>query len=228
MVHSLCFSCKIEYMFKSRVDAGQQLTQKILDEIGVLSRENAVVLSIPRGGVVIGNEVATKLSLPHDVIVTKKIPSSGEKELAIGAVGETKGSVYLNNRLVTSLKISQNYVRDTIEKLQQEIAERENMYRKKMPEIRLTDKRVLIIDDGAATGSTMVAAVREIWNRKPKQVIVALPVCPVETLKLLEKEADVVLVVEVPPMFYAISQYYEAFPQITDEEVVNIIGSKQG
>lgn len=216
-------------MFKNRQQAGQLLADKIVREIKILDievlRDKFVILGIPRGGVVVANAVAKKLGCPLDVIVVKKIGAPGQEELAIGAVGETPGSVYLNNKLIGELGVKSDYLEE-IKKLKNlEIKEREKLYRQNRLAFDLEGKTVIIVDDGAATGATVIVAAREVWNNEPQKVIVALPVVAKDTLAKLEKEADEVIFLETPELFYAVGQFYEEFGQVGEEEVMQLLAS---
>jgi len=209
-------------MFKNRIGAGQRLAEKLEQELSEDERKNLIVLSIPRGGVVVGNEIAKHVGCPHDVIVTKKLRAPMQSELAIGAVGETSGSLYINKRLLEDLGISDEYLEKEVSDRQEEIRRREKLYRQSRKALDLKGKIVLIVDDGAATGATVVAAAREAWERQPKKVVIGLPVVAKDTLKKLEKEADAVVFLSAPEIFYAVGQFYQEFEQVSDEEVVEI------
>ena len=205
------------------------LGEKILKDIKILDikklRDDCVVLGIPRGGVVIGREVSKILDCPLDVIVVKKLEAPNQSELAIGAVGETEGSKFIDDRLVQDLGVSIQYLEEEIKRKKKEIKRREELYRQGKSPLDLKDKIVIIVDDGAATGATVIASCREIWNNEPKKVIIALPVLARDTLKKLEKEADEVIFLEAPRMFFAVGQFYEEFPQTSDEEVISLLRS---
>jgi predicted phosphoribosyltransferase len=207
-------------MFTDREQAGNQLAQKLKAELGTLTPKKVVVLSIPRGGVVVGAKVAQALGCQHDVIVTKKLRAPHEEELAIGAIGETRGSLYLDERLAADVRADKDYIEQEIGNRQKEIKRREREYRQQGGAVDLKGRTVILVDDGAATGATMIAAAREVWNREPHKVVIALPVVARDTLPKLEEEADAVVVIDTPDMFYAVGQFYEAFPQIEDEAVI--------
>lgn len=208
-------------VFKDQVSAGEELAEKL----SRYKNKKAVVLAIPRGGVATGSAVAKKLHLPLDVVVAHKISAPGNPELAIGAVGETKGSLWLNKALVSQLSVSDDYLQSEIKKQQAEIKRREKTYRQAKTPRQLKGKLVILVDDGIATGATMIAAVREMRNLGADKVVVAIPVAPPDTVKLLKKEADEVVCLETPPLFFAVGQWYQNFRQYTDQEVIKLVES---
>lgn len=210
-------------MFKNRIEAGKLLVNKISSDLGQMSSKETIVLAIPRGGVIVGKAVSDSLNCPMDVIIVKKLQALDQPELAIGAVGKTPASLFKNEPLISELEVGDEYLEKEILDKQKEIKSREELYRGKRSEQILENKNVIVVDDGAATGATMISALRQVWGFKPKKVIVALPVCPLETLEALEKEADAVIVLDVPELFYAVGQYYEEFPQVEDFEVIKIL-----
>lgn len=209
-------------MFVNRKEAGKTLGKKILEEIRELRKES-VVLGIPRGGIVVASEVAKTLYCPMDVIVVRKLGAPENPELAIGAIGETKGAQYIDKRLSENIGADKAYLAQEIRIQLLEIRRRERVYRQGKPALDLKNKIVVITDDGSATGATAIAAAREVWNNKPRKVIMALPVVAKDTLEKLEKEADEVIYLEAPEQFFSVGQFYQEFEQVGDEEVVNLL-----
>lgn len=205
--------------FKDQVSAGKLLAQ----ELEKYQSRDAIVMAIPRGGVATGYGLAKKLSLPLDVIVTRKIGAPDNPELAIGAVGETKGSLWLNKPLVVQLGVSDQYIKSETKIQKLEIKRRERIYRKGKRPLNLKGKIVILVDDGLATGATMIAAVREIRNMGPEKVVVAIPVAPPETVERLKNEADEVVCLQTPSLFFAVGQWYENFKQYSDKEVIKLL-----
>lgn len=214
-------------IFTDRIQAGKLLAERLNQELTDVPSESMVVLSIPRGGVVVAREVADRLACEHDVIVTKKLRAPTQAELAIGAIGETEGSLYLDERLAHEVGAGKEYISQEIVDRQEEIKRREKIYRQAREKSLLKDKTVIIVDDGAATGATIIAAAREVWESNPHKVVIALPVCASETLGKLEKEADAVVALDIPGIFYAVGQFYQDFPQVNDEEVMSLLGKRR-
>ncbi len=206
-------------LFRDQVSAGERLAK----ELEEYKNKKAVILAIPRGGVATGYGLAKKLNLPVDVIVTRKIGAPDNPELAIGAVGETKGSLWLNKQLVSQLGVSKDYLQSEIKIQKLEIKRRERVYRQGKGALELKNKVVILVDDGIATGATMIAAIREVRNMKPEKIVVAIPVAPPETVEELKKEADEVICLQTPRLFFAVGQWYENFKQYSDEEVIKFI-----
>lgn len=201
--------------FADRVDAGKRLAQALAN----FHKKNAAVLAIPRGGVVVGFEVATALMLPLDVIVPRKLGAPDNPELAIGAIAED-GSKVLDESLVTYLGVGSGYIEEESERQRQEIARRMQLYRSDAEPVDLKGKDIIIVDDGIATGSTMKAALVSVKNRGAKSVTVAVPVAPPQTITELKRYADRVVCLYTPEYFQSIGQFYEDFSQTSDEEVI--------
>ena len=204
--------------FSDRVDAGKRLASALKD----FASKNGIVLAIPRGGVVVGYEIARVLNLPLDVIIPRKLGAPDNPELAIGAVAED-GTTILDDNLVSYLGVSREYIREESERQKQEIQRRLRIYRQEMPGPNLRGLDVIIVDDGIATGSTMKAALASVKNRGAASVTVAVPVGPPSTIRELKKQADHVVFLYTPEYFQAIGQFYDDFSQTTDEEVIQLL-----
>ncbi len=204
-------------LLKNRVEAGKQLAQALKT-----ASKNAIVLAVPRGGVVVGYEVAKSLGVPLDVIVTKKIGAPDNPELAIGAVAED-GTFILDEDLARRLYVPKEYISEEVERMRQEIQRRLVRYRGNVPYPNLKNRDVIVVDDGVATGSTLKAALRLLRHKGAKTVTVAVPVGPPDTIRELEKVADRVVVLQTPEPFYAIGQFYVDFTQTDDEEVAMLL-----
>lgn len=202
--------------FKSRQSAGQKLAQEVAREGGA----RPVVLAIPRGGISVAAPVARQLSCPLSVIVVKKLAAPGRGELAIGAMGEDEQSLFLNQALITQLDIEENYLAREKERVRAEVVRRQRMF---LGDKRadLQNKKVIIVDDGVATGATAIAAARQARLSQPDEVILATPV--IGSLDLVKKEFDRVIFLEKPKLFFALSQFYEEFPQVSDERAKSLL-----
>ncbi|MEM4281891.1 MAG: phosphoribosyltransferase [Candidatus Caldarchaeum sp.] len=205
-------------LFHDRVDAGRRLAKQLRKKI----QGDCVVLAIPRGGVVVGYEVAKELNCPLDIVISRKVGAPGQPELAVGAVAED-GTVFVDEEIANIVGVSKEYVQRKALEEDREVRRRAEAYRggRAMPELR--GKTVILVDDGLATGLTMKAAVHMARNSGAEKVIVAVPVSPPETLEKLKKLADDIVCLETPIEFYAIGQFYESFEQLSDEEVKEIL-----
>lgn len=204
--------------FTDRIEAGKRLVSHLADFAG----KNAIVLAIPRGGVVVGYEVAKALNLPLDVIIPHKIGAPANPELAIGAMTED-GTKILDDKLITYMRVSRDYIEAESERQKHEIERRLKLYRQNEPYPSLKDRDVIIVDDGIATGSTMKAALASVKNRGASTVTVAVPVGPPSTIKDLKKQANRVICLYTPEYFAAIGEFYTDFSQTTDEEVITLL-----
>jgi predicted phosphoribosyltransferase len=202
--------------FSDRIDAGKRLAKALAD----FDVKNGIVLAIPRGGVVVGYEIAKALSLPLDVIIPRKIGAPGNPELAIGAVAED-GTTILDDSLVAYMGVTQEYIREESERQKLEIKRRLKLYRQNEPYPNLKGLNVIVVDDGIATGSTMKAALASVKNMGAASVTVAVPVGPPSTIE--ELKADKIVCLYTPEYFQAIGQFYDDFSQTTDEEVIMLL-----
>jgi len=209
-------------VFKNREEAGKKLTAKLKD---FQNKKNLIVLAIPRGGLVVGKELSYVLNCPLDIIVIKKIGAPGNPELAIGAVSAI-GKPVINKELAAKVGADEQYLQKEIASRQTEVARRIKEYRGDKPPLNLRNKIVIITDDGVATGATMEAAVGAVRQQEPKKVIVAIPVIARDSLKKLEEKADGVVYLDAPLMFFAVGQFYQDFPQTTDEEAIDLLREK--
>ena len=205
-------------LFADRVEAGRLLASALASAVS----KNAIVLAIPRGGVVVGFEVAHALGIPLDVIIPRKIGAPDNPELAIGAMTED-GTSILDDWLIKYLQVSEDYIKKESERQRLEIERRLKLYRGEAPYPSLKNREVIIVDDGIATGSTMRAALASVRRRGAKAVVIAVPVGPPSTIKELKKEADRVVCLHTTESFSAIGQFYENFTQTMDEEVIRLL-----
>ncbi len=207
-------------MFKNRREAGKKLAAQLLRFQG----ESPVVVALPRGGVVVGYEVAASLGAPLDVVLVRKLGAPGQPALGIGAVcdGDHPESV-LNEEVLGMLQVPEDYLQRAIEVELEEIRRRQAMYRQGHPAVPVEGRTVIVVDDGIATGGSVRAAVRGLRRRNPKRLVLAVPVAPPETVQALRGEVDELVCLSTPFFFCAVGEFYEDFRQTTDEEVVELL-----
>ncbi|MDZ7780751.1 MAG: phosphoribosyltransferase family protein [Gemmatimonadota bacterium] len=202
--------------YHDRTEAGRRLAQELRSDLP--SREDALVLALPRGGVPVGYEVARELELPLDVMVVRKLGLPSQPELAMGAIAS--GGVRLLNETVLEMAHVSAEALEVVEQGERrELERREKAYRGDRPVPGLAGRTVIVVDDGVATGSTIRAAVRAVRTQRPRSVVVAVPVASPDSVKKLRTEADQVVCPLVPKSLSAIGFWYRDFPQLTDDEV---------
>jgi predicted phosphoribosyltransferase len=210
-------------MFQDRKDAGRVLAQAIR-----ASRDwiDAIVLGLPRGGVPVAFEVAREFSLPLDILVVRKLGVPWQEELAMGAIA-SGGTVVINQIVVHELGISMETIEEVAEREKLEIERRELAYRDGRPPIRIEGRTAILVDDGLATGSSMLTAARSLRSRA-RQVIVAVPVAAESTCRELRDEVDQVICATTPQPFFAVGMFYRNFAQTTDTEVHALLSQARG
>jgi putative phosphoribosyl transferase len=206
-------------LFQDRHDAGRKLAAKL--EM-YKDRDDVVVLALPRGGMPVAYEVAQALDAPLDVFLVRKLGAPGQEELAMGAIA-SGGVRVLNEPLVQRLGISQNRLDAVIQREQQELIRREHAYRPDLPPLDLRGKTVILVDDGLATGATMIAAVRGVNAHGAGRVVVAVPTSDPEVCAAFEEFVDTVVCAETPQPFWSVGTWYGDFAQTTDEEVRTLL-----
>jgi putative phosphoribosyl transferase len=209
-------------IFADRVEAGERLGEAL----GPLAGSNAGVLAIPRGGVIVGEAAARALGAPLDVVVPRKIGAPGNPELAIGAVAP--GIRVLDRRMVGGLGVSDAYLDHEIAAQEAEIERRQHAYRQGRPPQPVEGRVAIVVDDGVATGSTAVAALRWARDQEAARVVLAVPVAPPQSLERLRAEADDVVVLETPSPFFAVGEWYRDFDQTSDRQVVDALARSAG
>ncbi len=203
--------------FENRREAGQQLAEKLTNYRG----QDVVALGIPRGGVPVAEPIAGALGTELDVIVVKKLGAPGNPELALGAVGEGE-TVYLNEEVVDSLSVGLEYLSEETNRQYERVRELASEFRTVKDKSLLTDRTVILVDDGIATGSSARACMKIIKEKDPEKLILAVPVAPVRTIREFREDAPVDRIVclrEVEGFFGAIGGYYRDFGQVSSEEV---------
>ncbi|HEY0183218.1 MAG TPA: phosphoribosyltransferase family protein [Rhodopila sp.] len=207
-------------LFSDRRDAGRQLAERL----AMLKLRDPVVLALPRGGIPVGFEVAQALAAPLDLLLVRKLGAPFEEELAIGALTDGTGPELVTDaRLVADLHVSASYLEEAKAKALQEIERRRQVYLGDRSPVDLAGRTAIVVDDGIATGATMLAALRGTRRRKPAQVVLAVPVATDHALRRLRHEADQTVCLHVPEVFPAVGQFYDRFPQLRDKEVIALL-----
>jgi len=207
--------------FADRQDAGKQLAKKLA---AYKNHHNAIVIGLPRGGVIPAAEIAKELKLPLDIVVPRKIGAPFNSELALGALTQD-GKVVWNEELMNSFHLSpdDSHLQEIIEKERAESKRRVDLYRRGRPPLVLKGKTVILVDDGIATGATMRAAIAYAKEQGAQKIIVATPVATVDTLEKIAPEVDEVVSVLLPKTFMGISAFYDTFGQTSDDEVISLL-----
>lgn len=206
-------------MFKNREEAGRRLVERLIQ---YRDDPTAVILALPRGGIAVGYQLSLGLHLPLDVFITRKLGAPDNPEYALGAVGET-GTIYLNPEAMASYGFSRTDIDGLVRMQQQEIAQRQSTYRQGRQMPMLADHTVILADDGIATGSTFFAAVQSIRHLKPRRLIGAIPVGPVDTVREVRVQVDELVVLATPDPFWAVGHHYIEFAQVSDHDVVEYL-----
>ena len=205
-------------MFLDRQHAGEVLAARLSAYRG---QPQTLLLAIPRGGVAVAAAIARELVLPLDVLSVRKLGAPDQPELAIGAVAD--GLMVVDQNAITKLGVSQSQIELAVERERAELARREREYRGELPPLVLTDQTIILIDDGLATGYTMLAAVRTVRGREPTRIVVAVPVAASETANWLRPEIDELVCAHVAERLIAIGLFYDDFTQISDEQARNML-----
>ncbi|HEV2335730.1 MAG TPA: phosphoribosyltransferase family protein [Stellaceae bacterium] len=208
--------------FRDRKDAGERLAALLLH----LKDRNPVVLALPRGGVAIGSEIARLIGAPLDVVLVRKIGVPWQPELALGALADCGGGapeIFIDERMVSTLEIPPDYVREETARQLAELERRRLVYGAGRPPAEIAGRTAIVVDDGIATGATMRVALRAVRRRGPARLVLAAPVAAADTLAALKDEADESVCVAAPQGLGAIGYYYEDFHQMSDAEVTALL-----
>jgi len=207
-------------IFRDRSEAGKKLAEKL----GAYRSQNPLVLAIPRGGVPVGCEISRALHAPLDLIIPRKLPIPYNTEAGFGAV-TPEGTVVLNEELVRQIGLSKAEIDNVVMTVIDEVQRRVKAYRPGPP-LDPKGKTVIIVDDGLASGYTMIAAVRDVKKKSPARVIVAVPCSPRSSVEKLETEADEVISLHVQEHgSFAVASYYKSFPDLSDGQVLAMLGT---
>jgi predicted phosphoribosyltransferase len=216
--------CEKMALFADRTAAGRKLVTLLKSHAG---NPTVLVLALPRGGVPVAAEVARGLGAPLDILLVRKLGVPGHEELAMGAIAEG-GVIVLNDDLIDELQIPSVHVDRIAARERAEMDRRARAFRGTRNPPEVAGRTVILIDDGLATGATMEAAARAMRKRNAGRVIIAVPVGARETVARLRSLADEVVVVSTPEPFTAVGLWYDAFPQMTDDEVVGHLSERSG
>jgi putative phosphoribosyl transferase len=227
---------KLQLKFKDRESAGNMLAEILKSRLkkNTIQRDvvdkkerqkDIIVLGIARGGVIIADVIARKLSADFDIVIARRVRDPENREQAIGAVMGDGNTIYINPKRVNELQISKEYIEKETSEQIEEAERKTEMYRKAERKYKITSRIVILVDDGAATGATIIAASRWVRKQEPKHLIIALPVAPRQTVNLLKKEADAIEVITSPSLshFRFVEQFYQNFDPVTDEQVIEIL-----
>jgi putative phosphoribosyl transferase len=207
--------------FKDRADAGRRLAEALAG----YKKEDVVVYALPRGGVVLGYEIADYLHAPLDLVITRKIGYPGNEECAICAVAED-GDMICDS--LAASQLDREWLKDQAEKQMHEAARRRQVYLQGREPLPAKGKVAIIVDDGAATGLTMLLAISEVRHSAPKKIVVAVPVSSANAAEKIRGEADELVALQIPSSFAAVGEFYLRFPQLDDDEVISLLRHTQG
>lgn len=203
-------------IFRDRHDAGRRLAQRLLH---YRNAKNTIVLALPRGGVVLGYDISLALRVPLDVLITRKLGTPMNPELAMGALAET-GYVHLNQDVIREYQVTKSQLDEETQRQQQEIERRTRRYRMNRALPPLKGQTVILVDDGIATGATFFASLGALMKAETARIVAAVPVAPPRVVAELNTLVDEVVVLHTSEWFFGIGQFYEQFAQVEDAEVV--------
>jgi predicted phosphoribosyltransferase len=204
--------------FRDRIEAGRLLAAELKEYSG----KKAVVLGIPRGGVIIAEQIAKEISADMDIVLTHKLGAPYNCELAVGAVCED-GTHFVNESIAGYVGADRKYIEQEKKHQINEISRKVGLYRPVLARMPLKDRIVIITDDGVATGATMQAAIWAIRKEEPAKIVLAVPVGPPDSIKRLSGDADQTVCLKTPYDFQALGRFYIDFPQVEDEELLAIL-----
>lgn len=204
--------------FRDRKEAGERLAK---DLVG-MNLQDPIVLAIPRGGVVVGVELARALGAELDVVVSRKLRVPYQTELAFGALGED-GTLVLDHHLIEKVGLSSTQIQQEQDYQREQIRQRLARFRGDKPAVELANRSVIVTDDGIATGSTMLAALKTLRTNEPLELIVAVPVAPKHQLELIARHCDRIVCLYSPEDFMAVGQFYESFEPVEDQQVEQLM-----
>lgn len=200
-------------ILKNRIEAGKLLSEKLKK----YQDSNTIILAVPRGGVPIGCIIAQNLHLPLDIILSKKIGHPYNKEFAIGAI--SVDSMIIDNRQI----VPKDYIEEEIGRLREGMQEKYQLYMGDQKPLDIKDKNIILVDDGIATGNTLLASITMLQKKNPAKIIVAVPVLPADAIPSFEQSIDELVYLMAPQNFNAVGEFYEQFFQVEDDEVIQLL-----
>ncbi len=206
-------------ILRDRVDAGQRLVEPLLK---YAQRPDVIVLALPRGGVPVAYEVATALEVRLDLMLVRKLGVPSHEEFAMGAIA-SGGIQIVNEEALRANRIDQRTLDNVVARETQELLRRERAYRGTRTPVQLKDQVVILVDDGLATGASMMAAIHAVRLQSPSRIVVAVPVAPLDTLEALYGEVDEVICPLIPEWMMSIGYWYMNFSQTSDDEVIDLL-----
>lgn len=206
-------------IYPTRRAGGRELAARLAEYAG---RDDTIVLALPRGGVPVAKEVAQALHAPLDVLVVRKLGLPWQPELAAGAIAPG-GVIVMNPEIQAGVEDLDRLLTPVIERERAELQRRETLYRRNQPPLQVRDRIAILVDDGIATGATMQAAVLALRAMHARSVVIAVPVAPPDTVRRLGHLADRIVCLQQPVSFFAVGQWYEEFPQVSDDEVIALL-----
>jgi putative phosphoribosyl transferase len=211
---------KAHRIFENRTSAGLDLAK----EVAAKSLPYPVVLALPRGGVPVAAEIAKELKAPLDLVMVRKIGVPWQPELAAAAViGGKDPQIVVNEEVCGLANVSRAYIEEAAKKQLEEIARRRRLYFKDHPHCEIEGRSVIVVDDGIATGTTVRAVLKALRRKKPKSILLAVPVAPIEAVEALRSEVDAIVCLSTPVPFYGIGLHYADFHQVPDDEVIGYL-----
>ncbi|MCI0382764.1 MAG: phosphoribosyltransferase [Chlamydiae bacterium] len=206
-------------LFQDRSSAGISLSAKLQK---FKDQKDVAVFGLARGGVVVAYEIAKELHIPLGIIIVRKVGAPGNEELALGAVTE-KGEGIFNSHLINLLGVSPDYLKKQIEKEKETAKRRRQFYFKNRTPIEMAGKRVILVDDGIATGASMRVAIKTARAEGAKKIILAVPVAAPDSLDLIKKEVDEAICLSIPSYFEAVGAFYKEFDQVSDDQIIRLL-----
>jgi putative phosphoribosyl transferase len=206
--------------FRDRREAGRLLAA----EMGAYRGRSAVVLGVPRGGMVVAAKLAQAIEAEMDIVLAHKLRTPGQAELALGSVSED-GKLFLNLDVIQTLNIGEDYIQEEKARQMDEIGRRTGLFRQVRQKVRLAGRTVIVTDDGVATGATTQAALWAVRLEKPARLVAAIPVGPEETIVRLADDVDEMVCLRTPPFFAAVGQFYASFDPVDDDDVLKLLKS---